>query len=99
MSRSLIILALTINLIELVKPISVLALPPPEDTPEEILRTEIILEGRSPLNGESLTAAEYTELQAQLSENSIEPQIGSDIKQLFFLLQVKKLFKTLIPFY
>ena len=41
-------------------------LPPPEDTPEEILRTEIITEARSPINGELLTAAEYAELQALL---------------------------------
>jgi hypothetical protein len=99
MSKRWKILALTLNLIGLIKPCSSLALPPPEDTPEEILRTEIILEGRSPFNGESLTATEYTELQAQLTENSVAPQIEPDIKQLIFLLQVRKLFKTLIPFF
>ena len=39
-------------------------LPPPEDTHEEILRTEIITEARSPIDGELLTAAEYAQLQA-----------------------------------
>ena len=39
-------------------------LPPADDLPEEVLRTEIILEGRSPLDGEALTATEYTELMA-----------------------------------
>ncbi len=99
MSRSLKILALTINLIGLIKSSSTVALPPPEDTPEEILRTEIILEGRSPLDGESLTAAEYAELEDQLAQSSLSPQVEPDIKQLIFLLQVRKLFKTFIPLY
>ena len=43
---------------------SVLALPPPEDTPEEVLRTEIFLTARSPVDGKPLTAAEYAQLQA-----------------------------------
>lgn len=36
-----------------------IALPPPEDVPEEILRTEIITEARSAIDGQPLTAAEY----------------------------------------
>jgi len=35
------------------------ALPPPEDLPEEILRTEIITEARSPVDGRPLTPSEY----------------------------------------
>lgn len=46
------------------------ALPPPEDIPEEILRTEIILEGRSPLDGKPLSAAEYAELEARLAQRA-----------------------------
>ena len=75
-----------------------LALPPPEDTPEEILRTEIILEGRSPIDGESLTAAQYAELEAQLQERAYPPEVAGNIHNLIFLLQIRKLFKTLIPF-
>jgi len=43
----------------LLTPAPATALPPPEDLPEEILRTEIITEARSPIDGQPLTAAEY----------------------------------------
>ena len=75
------------------------ALPPPEDTPEEILRTEIILEGRSPIDGQVLSAAKYEQLRAQLAQSSVPPELNSDIEQLIFLLRIRKLFKTLIPFF
>lgn len=76
-----------------------LALPPPEDTPEEILRTEIIWEGRSPVDGKPLSAMQYQELQLELAQSSNPPQLQSDIRQLIFLLQIRKLFKSIIPFY
>ncbi|MEM7760785.1 MAG: hypothetical protein AAF298_22040 [Cyanobacteria bacterium P01_A01_bin.40] len=75
------------------------ALPPAEDVPEEILRTEIILEGRSPIDGKPLSAAEYEELKANLAQSRFSPQIDSDIRQLIFLLQIRKFIKTIIPFY
>ncbi len=90
---------LLINLVILLKPNLALALPPPEDIPEEILRTEIILEGRSPIDGKPLSAREYEELQLELAQSSNSPKIQSDIKHLIFLLQLRKLFKTIIPFY
>ena len=70
------------------------ALPPPEDTPEEILRTEIILGGRSPLDGKALTSAEYAELQAQLQERGLTANLNSDVRQIIFLLQIRKFIKT-----
>ena len=76
-----------------------LALPPPEDIPEEILRTEIILEGRSPVDGKALSAKEYEELQADLAQRATSPKINSDIEQIIFALQLRKLIKTIIPFY
>lgn len=78
---------------------SCLALPPAEDIPEEILRTEIILEGRSPINGKPLSAAEYENLQEELTQSRFSPKIDPDIQQLIFLLQVRKFIKTIIPFY
>ena len=75
------------------------ALPPTEDVPEEILRTEIILEGRSPVDGKPLSAAEYEELKAQLAQASFEPQLAPNIQQIIFLLQIRKFVKTIIPFY
>ncbi|MDJ0647362.1 MAG: hypothetical protein QNJ60_01530 [Xenococcaceae cyanobacterium MO_188.B19] len=76
-----------------------LALPPPEDIPEEVLRTEIILEGRSPITGKSLNATEYAEIQARLQTSQFSPKIDSDIQELIFLLQIRKFFKAIIPFY
>ena len=70
------------------------ALPPPEDMPEEILRSEIILDGRSPIDGIALNPAEYAELQARLQESGFEQNLNSDVKQIIFLLQVRKLIKT-----
>ena len=75
------------------------ALPPPEDLPEEVLRTEIILEGRSPVDGKPLSAREYEQLTAELAQRAIAPKVDTDIQELIFLLQIRKLFKTIIPFY
>ena len=75
-----------------------LALPPPEDIPEEVLRTEIILEGRSPITGKLLNAAEYAEIQARLKTRKFSPKISSDIQELIFLLQIRKFFKSITPF-
>ncbi len=76
---------------------SVLALPPPEDTPEEILRTEIITEARSPIDGKPLNAAEYAELQAQLQARPT-PKLAPSIRQNIFLLDLLKTFRLLFPF-
>jgi len=73
-------------------------LPPPEDIPEEVLRTEIILEGRSPVDGQALTATEYTELMELLAENPNPPQINAELRHLIFLLRVRRMIKTFIPF-
>ena len=75
------------------------ALPPAADVPEEILRTEIILEGRSPVDGKPLSASKYEQLEAELAQRAIKPQINGDLQELVFLLQLRKLFKTIIPFY
>lgn len=74
-----------------------LALPPPEDVPEEVLRTEIITEARSPIDGKPLTAAEYAQLQAELAEPSFSPEISPKIRQLIFLLRLRELFQTVTP--
>ena len=91
--------ALTINLVAWLKPSLCFALPPAQDIPEEILRTEIILEGRSPVDGKPLSAAEYEELQARLAQSAFPPEINPDLRELIFLLQLRKFIKTIIPFY
>lgn len=72
-------------------------LPSPEEVPEEVLRTEIITEARSPLDGKPLTAAEYAQLKAQLAERSSPPQVSPNIRQLIFLLRLRQLFRTVTP--
>lgn len=75
----------------------VMALPPPEDTPEEILRTEIIIDARSPIDGKPLSAAEYLELQEQLQQ-APPPTLNSTIRQQVFLLRLRKTLLQLFPF-
>ncbi|MGF2012843.1 MULTISPECIES: hypothetical protein [unclassified Nostoc] len=75
----------------------VIALPPPEDTPEEILRTQIIIEARSPIDGSLLTAAEYIQLQAQLQEVP-PPKLDPKIRDQIFLLRLRKTLLQFFPF-
>jgi hypothetical protein len=77
-----------------------MALPPPEDTPEEILRTEIILDARSPIDGKSLTAAEYAELEALLQTGLNPPpaQVSPQVRKVVNLLRLRQFFKTFLPF-
>ena len=74
-----------------------LALPPPEETPEEVLRTEIITQARSPLTGERLSAAQYAELQERLAESPFPPELDSKVQQTIFLLQIRKFLETINP--
>lgn len=74
-------------------------LPPPEEPPEEILRTEVITAARSPVDGQRLTAAEYAELQAQLrSTDAVKPKVSPKIQRLILLLRVRKVIKSIAPF-
>jgi hypothetical protein len=75
-----------------------IALPPPEDLPEEVLRTEIILEARSPVDGEPLTAAEYAELQAELQEGKYPPEVALSLQQQIFLLNLLQIWDFVNPF-
>jgi hypothetical protein len=75
----------------------VTALPPPEDTPEEILRAQIIIEARSPIDGRYLTAAEYAQLQAQLQEVP-PPKLDPKIREQIYLLRLRKMLLQFFPF-
>ncbi|NEO25738.1 MAG: hypothetical protein F6K03_02260 [Kamptonema sp. SIO4C4] len=75
-----------------------LALPPAEETPEEVLRTEIILDARSPVDGEPLTAAEYAELQQELTESPYPPELSSEVQQTVFMLKLLDFINTILPF-
>jgi type VI protein secretion system component VasK len=76
-----------------------IALPPPEDIPEEVLRTEIITEARSPIDGKPLTAAQYAELQAQLAQSPYPLQLDPKVGHLVFELKLLKLLRTFVPFF
>lgn len=71
-----------------------LGLPPPEDVPEEVLRTEIITEARSPIDGKPLTAAEYAQLQLQLQTGPQNSQLPPKVRELVFLLNVRRLLRS-----
>jgi hypothetical protein len=75
----------------------VMALPPAQDIPEEILRTEIFTQARSPIDGKPLTASEYAHLQAQLLD-SPPPKLDPQIRQQIFLLRILNVFRRLFPF-
>ncbi|MEL7242511.1 MAG: hypothetical protein AAGM40_09200 [Cyanobacteria bacterium J06573_2] len=76
----------------------VIALSPEEEIAEEILRTEIILEARSPIDGKPVSVAEYAQLQAQLKTRPYPPILSSKVRQSVFLLRLRKILKTLFPF-
>lgn len=76
---------------------AVMALPPIDDIPEEILRTEIILEARSPIDGKKLTAAEYAQLQTEMQTNP-PPRLNPKIRDQIFLLQLRKVLLQIFPF-
>lgn len=75
------------------------ALPPPEDSPEEVLRTEIVLDGRSPITGRPLSAANYAELEARLeAELRTTPILSPRIREIFFLLSILRGARLVFPF-
>lgn len=74
------------------------ALPPADDIPEEVLRTHIVLEGRSPDTGEALSASEYAEQDAAtaaaLAEGGVVPP---EIARLITLLRIRKALRLVLP--
>ena len=73
------------------------SLPPPEDIPEEILRTEIITEARSPLDGQPLSATEYAQLIEQLQSPNDSPTLPANVREVIFLLQLRRGLRTFVP--
>ncbi|MBE9065977.1 hypothetical protein IQ260_04855 [Leptolyngbya cf. ectocarpi LEGE 11479] len=75
-----------------------IVLPPVDDVPEEILRTEIIFDARSPLDGAPLSAADYAQLQAELADSQITRTLSFELRFNVFLLQARRSLKPIIPF-
>ena len=75
-----------------------LALPPADEVPEEVLRTRVILEARSPIDGQPLSAAEYAQLQEHLQDVNDTGIVPPDWGQLILLLQVRRVVRPILPF-
>jgi hypothetical protein len=77
--------------------LSVSALPPPQDIPEEVLATEIIIEAKSPQDNQPLTPEEYALLEAEIAKSPFPPQINSQLRHQIFLLRILKLIRSIVP--
>lgn len=79
---------------------TVYPLPSADDMPEEVLRLEDPGYGNSMINGEKLNLGEYARLSAEL-QDSVEPapKISQKLKDLIFLLKIRKLLRTFLPFF
>ncbi|WP_035986870.1 hypothetical protein [Leptolyngbya sp. KIOST-1] len=75
-----------------------LAIPPPDDIPEEVLRTEVITEARSPIDGRALSPADYTVLQERLRDPNVDVVVNPELAQLIQLLQFRRILRPVIPF-
>ncbi|MBE9159437.1 hypothetical protein IQ265_21770 [Nodosilinea sp. LEGE 06152] len=75
-----------------------LALPPPDEIPEEVLRTEVITEARSPIDGKPISAADYAALQARLRDPNTDAIVDPDIASLIQLLQLRRVLRPILPF-
>lgn len=69
-----------------------------KEIPEEILRTEIILEGRSPIDNQPLSASEYAEMQSKNQQSPYPTELNSDLQQKILLLRLLKMIRTITPF-
>ncbi len=75
------------------------ALPSAQDTPEEVLRTEIILDARSPIDGKPMDPAEYAALQAKQQTPDQPPApLTPKVRFTVKLIKVRKFIKTYLPF-
>jgi hypothetical protein len=80
-------------------PVRANTIPIDRDIPEEILRAEIIIEARSPIDGRALSATEFAELvvetKQQLDRSSAELGAGSSkIKDTLFLLRLRSFLRS-----
>lgn len=71
---------------------------PVTEVPEEILRTEIIIAARSPIDGKPISAAEYAELQVQLQTRRNPAKLSPKVRETVFLLRLRQLIRTFAPF-
>jgi hypothetical protein len=90
----------TITVWHIISPVNANNLPADTDIPEEVLRAEIITEGRSPVDGKALSASDFAELivktKQQLErENAIVAMSGSKLKETLLLLRLRSLLRSI----
>jgi hypothetical protein len=75
------------------------ALPSEGEVPEEVLRGDLTLEARSPIDGKPMTARAYAELQVEIERaNEVEAVAPEKLRNLVGLLRLRKFIKTVLPF-
>lgn len=91
---------LTIGGWQIFSPIAIASNPPTVvDIPEEVLRTEIITEARSPIDGKPLSSAEFAELLIKVEQqldrdNAIAATKSPQIRELLFLVRLRGFLKS-----
>jgi hypothetical protein len=84
----------------IVTPIAIAGnLPPANDIPEEILRSEIIIEARSPIDGKPLSATDFAELVVRVEQQLARDDAAaatktSAFKNVLFLLRVRNFLRS-----
>jgi hypothetical protein len=75
--------------------------PPTEDVPEEILQIQVIEQSNSQMDGGSRSAHTYALEQKQLrvKAEDVPARIAPEIKQTIDLLRIRKVIKSLLPFF
>jgi hypothetical protein len=85
----------------IVMPIAIAGnLPPANDIPEEILRAELIIEARSPIDGKPLSATEFAELVVRVEQQLARDDAAaatknSPFKDVLVLIRLRKFLKSL----
>jgi hypothetical protein len=75
-----------------------IALPPPEDVPEEVLRVEMMVEARDRM-GLPIAPGAYVQLQQAIDRRNQEaPQISEDLQSLLLQLRILNVIKSILPF-
>lgn len=84
---------------QIIIPVYASNLPSAADIPEEVLRAEIIIEARSPIDGTALSATDFAELvvttkQELDRDNAIAATSNSRFKEALLLLRLRSFLKS-----
>ncbi len=93
------LLLLQSTFVGLLNPVLAQSIPNPEEVPEEVARLQPIEHARSPEDNRLLTPAEYALLQEELQKAQETQAVSPKLRQLILQLRVRKVIKTIIPFF